>query len=99
MIPDYAGKAALCLDLLVGSAFAFARARRLPVWLEPLSIRLSFDEQSVGITGESREQRCEKLFGERRFVFLRLSSPEVAISRVAARVKQGGHDVPANDIR
>ncbi len=32
-------------------------------------------------------------------VFLRLSSAEVAISRVAARVSQGGHDVPGKDIR
>ena len=32
-------------------------------------------------------------------VFLFLSSPEVAISRVSGRVKKGGHDVPEEDIR
>jgi predicted ABC-type ATPase len=31
-------------------------------------------------------------------VFLRLSSPDIAIRRIAARVKQGGHDVPVEDI-
>ena len=32
-------------------------------------------------------------------VFLRLSSPEAAISRVRQRVEQGGHDVPEDVIR
>lgn len=32
-------------------------------------------------------------------LFLRLESPELAIKRVAYRVKQGGHDVPPEDIR
>jgi predicted ABC-type ATPase len=31
-------------------------------------------------------------------VFLRLSSPRLALRRVAARVRQGGHDVPAADV-
>jgi predicted ABC-type ATPase len=31
-------------------------------------------------------------------VFLRLASPELALRRIAARVKQGGHDVPAADV-
>ncbi|MHC5055502.1 MAG: AAA family ATPase [Planctomycetota bacterium] len=32
-------------------------------------------------------------------LFLWLSSPELAVARVAARVRLGGHDVPAEDIR
>lgn len=32
-------------------------------------------------------------------IFLFLSSPEIAIRRVAARVDKGGHDVPVEDIR
>jgi predicted ABC-type ATPase len=32
-------------------------------------------------------------------IFLSLSSPEDAIARVAARVRQGGHDVPPEVIR
>jgi predicted ABC-type ATPase len=31
-------------------------------------------------------------------VFLRLCSPELALRRVAARVRQGGHDVPSADV-
>ena len=32
-------------------------------------------------------------------IFLRLPSVEVAVSRVAERVRQGGHDIPAPTIR
>jgi predicted ABC-type ATPase len=31
-------------------------------------------------------------------VFLRLASPRLALSRVAARVRQGGHNVPRADV-
>ena len=31
-------------------------------------------------------------------VYIRLSSPELALQRVAARVARGGHDVPAQDV-
>ncbi|MEW6265242.1 MAG: hypothetical protein AB1641_19365 [Thermodesulfobacteriota bacterium] len=32
-------------------------------------------------------------------IFLQLPSVEVALARVAARVAQGGHDVPAETVR
>jgi predicted ABC-type ATPase len=31
-------------------------------------------------------------------VFLRLASPQIALRRIKARVKQGGHNVPPNDV-
>jgi predicted ABC-type ATPase len=31
-------------------------------------------------------------------VFLRLTSPQLALRRIAARVRQGGHDVPKADV-
>jgi predicted ABC-type ATPase len=31
-------------------------------------------------------------------VYLRLASPQLALSRIAARVRQGGHDVPRADV-
>jgi predicted ABC-type ATPase len=31
-------------------------------------------------------------------VYLRISSPQLAILRIAARVKQGGHNVPRRDV-
>ena len=33
-----------------------------------------------------------------KIVFLSLSSPQLALQRVAARVEQGGHDVPRVDV-
>jgi predicted ABC-type ATPase len=32
-------------------------------------------------------------------IFLRLSSPAVALRRIATRVRQGGHDVPHDAVR
>ena len=34
-----------------------------------------------------------------KFLFLKLNSPEEAVARVEARVKQGGHDIPEPVIR
>ena len=34
-----------------------------------------------------------------KLVYLRLATPELALKRIAARVKEGGHDVPAADVR
>jgi predicted ABC-type ATPase len=31
-------------------------------------------------------------------VYLRISSPQLALRRITARVKQGGHDVPRRDV-
>jgi predicted ABC-type ATPase len=31
-------------------------------------------------------------------VYLRISSPQLALRRIAARVKQGGHNVPRRDV-
>jgi len=31
-------------------------------------------------------------------VYIRLASPQLALSRIAARVRQGGHDVPRSDV-
>lgn len=43
--------------------------------------------------------RCKKLGYEVTLLFMWLPSEELAISRVAERVKQGGHDIPTDDIR
>jgi predicted ABC-type ATPase len=31
-------------------------------------------------------------------VYIRLASPQLALSRIASRVRQGGHDVPRADV-
>ena len=33
-----------------------------------------------------------------RIVYLRISSPQIALRRIAARVRQGGHNVPRGDV-
>jgi predicted ABC-type ATPase len=33
-----------------------------------------------------------------RIVYLHISSPQIALRRIAARVKQGGHNVPRRDV-
>ncbi len=35
---------------------------------------------------------------EIQVVFLKLASPQLALRRIAARVRQGGHNVPRNDV-
>ena len=46
-----------------------------------------------------RVRRMKELGYSVEIIFLRLTSPELAIKRVAHRVKQGGHHEPAEDVR
>lgn len=52
-----------------------------------------------GQTYVERLQRLRKRGYRVEIIFLRLSSPELAIKRVAHRVRQGGHHVPDEDVR
>lgn len=52
-----------------------------------------------GQTYVERLQRLKKLGYRIEIIFLRLDTPELAIKRVAHRVKQGGHHVPDEDVR
>ena len=63
--------------------------------------RESFALEST-LSGLTYVDRLKRLRVEGFFVeiiFLRLKSPELAIKRVALRVKQGGHHVPEDDVR
>jgi predicted ABC-type ATPase len=58
----------------------------------------SFESTLSGLTYLSRLKRW-KIEGYRiEIIFLRLASVQLALRRVAARVKQGGHDVPRADV-
>jgi predicted ABC-type ATPase len=58
----------------------------------------AFETTLSGHTYLGRLRRW-KLLGYRiEIVFLSLSSPQIAIRRIAERVRQGGHDVPAVDV-
>ncbi len=63
--------------------------------------RTSFALESTlsGMTYLERVRRMKDLGYSLEIIFLKLSSPELAIKRVAHRVKQGGHHVPAEDVR
>jgi predicted ABC-type ATPase len=63
--------------------------------------RLSFAFESTlsGIGHRVRFERWKKAGYKIEMVFLRLTSVELALKRVADRVRQGGHDVPAHEVR
>jgi predicted ABC-type ATPase len=63
--------------------------------------RTSFALESTlsGLTYLQRIERIKDLGYSVEIIFLRLSSPDLAIKRVAHRVKQGGHHVPDIDVR
>jgi predicted ABC-type ATPase len=45
-----------------------------------------------------RRRRWKRAGYRVEFVFLRLTSPQLVLRRIAARVRQGGHDVPKADV-
>ena len=51
-----------------------------------------------GLTYVSRLKRWKAAGYRIEIVFLRLASVQLALRRIAARVKQGGHDVPRADV-
>ncbi len=58
----------------------------------------AFESTLSGLTYITRLKRW-KVAGYRiEIVYLRISSPQLALRRIAARVKQGGHNVPRRDV-
>jgi predicted ABC-type ATPase len=62
--------------------------------------RLDFGFESTlsGLAYLSRLKRWKSAGYRIEIVYLRLSSPRLALRRIAARVKQGGHGVPRSDV-
>jgi predicted ABC-type ATPase len=58
----------------------------------------AFETTLSGLTYVARLKRWKASGYRIEIVFLRLPSPQLAVRRVAARVRQGGHDVPRADI-
>jgi predicted ABC-type ATPase len=80
---------------------ALAAGRLLLHELDRLAkARLDFAFESTlsGLTYVTRLKRWKAAGYRVDIVFLRLSSPQLALRRIAARVKQGGHDVPRADV-
>jgi predicted ABC-type ATPase len=59
----------------------------------------AFESTLSGLTYVGRLQRWKSAGYRIEIVYLRVSSPRLALRRIAARVKQGGHNVPAGDVR
>lgn len=66
--------------------------------LASAKVDFAFETTLSGTSYASRLRRW-KLHGYRiSIVFLQLPSPQIALQRIAARVKQGGHNVPRADV-
>lgn len=62
-------------------------------------VDFSFESTLSGRTYVERIGRWKAEGYRIEIVYLRLDTPEIALKRIASRVRQGGHDVPAADVR
>jgi predicted ABC-type ATPase len=58
----------------------------------------AFETTLSGLTHVSRLRALKRSGYRIEIIYLRLPSARLAVSRVAARVRQGGHDVPKRDV-
>lgn len=95
-------------DLIAGGlsplrpeAAAIAAARLFVAELDRMAearMDFAFETTLSGRSHAVRLRRWRSAGYRIELIFLRLPSPTVALRRVAARVRQGGHDVPRADI-
>jgi predicted ABC-type ATPase len=89
------------LSPLRPQAAAVAAARLMLAEIDRLaSARADFAFESTlsGLAYARRLERMRAAGYHIEIVFLRLSSPRLALRRIAARVRQEGHDVPKADV-
>jgi predicted ABC-type ATPase len=58
----------------------------------------AFESTLSGLTYVNRLKRWKSAGWRIEIVYLRISSPQLALRRIATRVKQGGHNVPRRDV-
>lgn len=58
----------------------------------------AFETTLSGLTYVRRLRRWKQAGHRVEIVYLRLRSSQLALRRIAARVRQGGHNVPRNDV-
>ncbi len=58
----------------------------------------AFESTLSGLSYLNRLKRWKRAGYRIEIVYLRISSPRLALRRIAARVKQGGHNVPRTDV-
>ena len=61
-------------------------------------VDFAFEATLSGLVYLARLRRWKAAGYRIEIIFLRLSSPRLALRRIAARVRQGGHDVPRADV-
>jgi predicted ABC-type ATPase len=61
-------------------------------------IDFGFESTLSGIAYASRLREWKSMGYQIEIIFLRLSSPQLALRRIAARVKQGGHNVQRDEV-
>ena len=59
----------------------------------------AFETTLSGLTYTSRVKHWKSTGYRIEIIFLKLTSIQLALRRISDRVKQGGHSVPANDVR
>jgi predicted ABC-type ATPase len=59
----------------------------------------AFESTLSGLTYLRRLKRWKAAGYRVEIIYLRISSPQLTLRRIAARVKQGGHNVPSRDVR
>jgi predicted ABC-type ATPase len=58
----------------------------------------AFESTLSGLTYIGRLKRWKAAHYRVEIIYLRVSSPRIALRRIAARVRQGGHNVPRRDV-
>ncbi len=89
------------LSPLKPQAAAVAAGRTFVAEIERLAVAeadFAFETTLSGRTRLARLRRWRDAGYRLEMIFLKLSSPAVALRRIAARVRQGGHDVPRADV-
>jgi predicted ABC-type ATPase len=108
--PNGAGKTTFAREYLpkVAGLVQFVNADLIAEGLSPLDppvaaiaaerVDFAFESKLSGLT-YAKQLGSWKSMGYRiEVVYLRVSSPQLALRRIAARVRQGGHDVPRVDV-
>jgi predicted ABC-type ATPase len=67
--------------------------------LASMHVDFSFESTLSGRVYIERLKRWKSQGYRIEIVYLQLASPEIALKRIAARVKEGGHNVPSVDVR
>ena len=66
--------------------------------LASLMTDFAFETTLSGMGHRSRLSNLKKAGYRIEIVYLRLASPRLALKRIAARVRHGGHDIPKEDV-